>query len=538
MTNTGGQRSGLLYSASVPTNQGLVITFKQYQYGAVVVPGDGIAFVLAAAPPQPGFIGAGAVTWATSECPPGWLGIGFDVFGNFTNTTSAAPGVRTQPWATAPPNEVTVRGPGNPGELGNVGYCLLSSSADGSLDDPLGPFGFQLNGVDRASSLRSVKIVIDPSAGARTYSVAIDPAGRRVLYRGHQRPAAFLLLHPFTGDPVTGIPPNVTFGWTATTGLADDIHEITDVVVKNLDDLVLLSDAFTGATTTAPVFGLPPVAGFPCLTAGTDPAATPVPGCAPAAGFTTTVAQSAPNVPVPLGGGIVTLGNIDIVESQPGVISTGALIDIFLEGGLTFSGSPGFSDLNGTGLTVAGVGCIDSCTGFKFRVTAASIEGPARIRISNISVVVPSGPVPPFGFCDTDTGRPGVPVCVRLNRDTEGSNGFSASGELVIASLIPASQPAPTLTSMSINAVGEGVTTTVILNGQNLNLLDFSPGHDTISFGYGITVVPGSIVVSPDGTKITVKIQVSCHRTDRLPRRRHHNRVRASTWRCWTTRSW
>jgi hypothetical protein len=27
---------------------------------------------------------------------------------------------------------------------------------------------------------------------------------------------------------------------------------------QNLDDLVLLSDAFTGATTTAPVFGLPP----------------------------------------------------------------------------------------------------------------------------------------------------------------------------------------------------------------------------------------------------------------------------------------
>jgi hypothetical protein len=505
LTSTGGQRSGLLYSASVPTNQGLVVTFKQYQYGAVVVPGDGIAFVLAATPPQPGFIGAGGGDLGYIGMPGGWLGIGFDVFGNFTNNDFSGSGCTDETWGTAPPNEVTVRGPGNPGSLGNVGYCLRSSSADGSLDDPLGPFGIQLNGVDRASSLRSVAIVIDP-VETNTYSVAIDPLGgtNYTLVTSGPLPSSY---YDPSGNPVSGIPLNVTFGWTATTGLADDIHEITDVVVKNLDNVVLLSDAFTGATTTAPVFGLPPGTGFPCLTAGTDPAATPVPGCAPVAGgFTTTVAQSVPDVLVPLGGGIVTLGNIDIVESQAGVISTGALIDIMLEGGLTFSGSPSFSDLNGTGLTVVGVGCIDACTGFTFQITAKSTGGPARIRISNISVVVPSGPVPPFGFCDTDTGRPGIPVCVSLNRHTEILNGFSSSGQLVIASLIPASQP--TLTSMSVNAVGEGATTTVILFGQNLSQLDFSPGHDTISFGDGITVVAGSIVVSADGTKITLKIKV------------------------------
>ena len=62
---------------------------------------------------------------------------------------------------------------------------------------------------------------------------------------------------------------------------------------------------------------------------------------------------------------------------------------------------------------------------------------------------------------------------------------------------------------MSIDAVAEGVTTTIALFGEKLNLLDFAPGHDTIAFGPGITIVPGSIVVSADGKKITLKIKVA-----------------------------
>ena len=42
-TNSAGQRWGCSDSGSVPTNASLEITFKQYQYGAIVVPGDGIA---------------------------------------------------------------------------------------------------------------------------------------------------------------------------------------------------------------------------------------------------------------------------------------------------------------------------------------------------------------------------------------------------------------------------------------------------------------------------------------------------------------
>src|SRR6185369_10736192 len=66
----------------------------------------------------------------------------------------------------------------------------------------------------------------------------------------------------------------------------------------------------------------------------------------------------------------------------------------------------------------------------------------------------------------------------------------------------------PVLASTSLDAVAEGVTTTIVLFGEKLNLLDFSPGRDTIAFGSGISIVPGSIVVSPDGKKITRKIKV------------------------------
>ena len=301
---------------------------------------------------------------------------------------------------------------------------------------------------------------------------------------------------------MTGLPPNVTFGWTATTGLADDIHEITDVDVKTLYPAAdLFSDAFTGATTTAPVFGLPPGAGFPCLTAGTDPSATPVPGCA-VAGFTTTFAQSVPNVTVPAAGSAsVTLGNIEIDENSTGVLTAPIRIQITLPAGLTFAGSPFVSTLVSNGLRVGGAAlelCSPGCRRFAFDVTQPSTAGSARILISGLSAAVPSGFV--------ESGQI-VPVRVDIAQGESSGGGLTPVSGLQVATFA-APPNGPVLTSTSLDAVAEGVTTTIVLFGEKLNLLDFSPGHDTIDFGSGISIVPGSIVVSPDGKKITLKIKV------------------------------
>jgi hypothetical protein len=149
----GGARSGLFYNGSIPTTQGLEITFKQYQYGGDG-PGDGIAFVLAVAPPSPADIGetGGGLGYtvqngaAGTGLPGGWLGIGLDVFGNFTSKNVDGMECGTGPaWADFQlhPNEVTVRGPGHD----NVGYCLLSSSLEAGASDLLGPTStIQLHG--------------------------------------------------------------------------------------------------------------------------------------------------------------------------------------------------------------------------------------------------------------------------------------------------------------------------------------------------------------------------------------------------------
>jgi hypothetical protein len=270
----------LFYIGSVPTAQGLVVTFKQYQWGGFLA-GDGIVFALAVAPPQPGNIGGGGGALGYIGMPGAWLGIGLDAFGNFTNSDSSS--CAPPPWVVpglAYPNEVTARGPGFPGgALGNVGYCLLSSSAQAGEAGPLGPEGFQLHGFDRASSQRSVKIIIDPVAG--TYSVGIDPAGGTSYIPVTSGPlpssTTTRFLHERSRERP---PPTITFGWTASTGLADDVHEITDVA-RTL-----------------------------CAT-----------------GFTTSFAQSARPSWCRHREQGVTLGDLEIDESQAGVLSTGGVID-------------------------------------------------------------------------------------------------------------------------------------------------------------------------------------------------------------------
>ena len=89
------QEGGIFASTSVPTSQGLDVTFNSYQHGGAEG-ADGLAFVLAAVDPAnpvtPAAIGqsGGALGYsAPSSNQPGlthgYLGVGIDVYGNFSN---------------------------------------------------------------------------------------------------------------------------------------------------------------------------------------------------------------------------------------------------------------------------------------------------------------------------------------------------------------------------------------------------------------------------------------------------------------------
>src|SRR5580692_7369169 len=88
------EEGGVFASTSVPTSQGLDVTFDSYQYGGNGA--DGIAFVLAAVDPanpavpasigqSGGALGYSAANSSTSGLSYGYMGVGIDAYGNFSN---------------------------------------------------------------------------------------------------------------------------------------------------------------------------------------------------------------------------------------------------------------------------------------------------------------------------------------------------------------------------------------------------------------------------------------------------------------------
>ena len=88
------QEGGVFASTSVPTSQGLDVTFNSYQYGGTGA--DGIAFMLAAVDPanpvtpatlgqSGGSLGYSAKNSTTPGLTDGYLGVGIDAYGNFSN---------------------------------------------------------------------------------------------------------------------------------------------------------------------------------------------------------------------------------------------------------------------------------------------------------------------------------------------------------------------------------------------------------------------------------------------------------------------
>jgi hypothetical protein len=261
LTNAGKQEEGgVAFGQALPTIRGLDVTFNSYQYGGSGA--DGIGFFLAAtnptSPDPPSTIGApgGALgyspdarrTPAAAGLADGYLGIGIDVFGNYSNSLSDGTGCTDPSWmgaSTGVPGQVTVRGPGN----GLVGYCPLNSSAatDSKLAQALDG---GLAGT-RVASKVPVEIAINPGGSSVTttsglmvpagdYAVAFTPIGGS--------PESFYGALPTTSNheiptgtiptawtnPTTGVPYELTMGWVGSTGGLTDIHEITEAAAASL----------------------------------------------------------------------------------------------------------------------------------------------------------------------------------------------------------------------------------------------------------------------------------------------------------------
>ncbi|HTW05945.1 MAG TPA: hypothetical protein VME46_00440 [Acidimicrobiales bacterium] len=250
-----GEEGGVANARALPTAGGLDITFDTYQYHAGTgSAADGLMFFLAATSPQDpqapaslggpgGYLAYSGNTAGGAGLADGYLGVGLDVFGNYSNSQSDGTGCSDPSWAgndQAVPNQVTVRGPGS----GTAGYCLLSSTAAagglrGSLDG--GSSG------TRAGSLVPVEVAINPTSAPATtasglsvpaysYVVAVTPLGSATQLVSGTLPYDSYLPSADSSwlNPTTGVPRQVVMGFAASTGADDDIHEITNVQASPL----------------------------------------------------------------------------------------------------------------------------------------------------------------------------------------------------------------------------------------------------------------------------------------------------------------
>ncbi|HUA45514.1 MAG TPA: hypothetical protein VMA77_09825, partial [Solirubrobacteraceae bacterium] len=234
------QASGVVLRRSFPTSRGLNLSFTAYSWGGIGSymgrGGDGISVMLLVAPPATRIgpkgsgLGYDMKTPALNPDSPnpfpgvnaGYLGIGLDAFGNWTNANGDASNCPTPPWArtTAVPDTVTVRGPGS----GVSGYCLLSSTESAGH----GPLRhLRLDARQRGASRLRVNIVLDPAK--QRYVVRLRVQGRSRYRTVTAGALPDFYYAPGTGVLTPGLPPALTIAFAATTGWANDNHEIADV---------------------------------------------------------------------------------------------------------------------------------------------------------------------------------------------------------------------------------------------------------------------------------------------------------------------
>jgi hypothetical protein len=236
---------GIVYNKALPANDGIEVTFAQYQYGGTGA--DGISFFLVDGETdltETGAIG-GSLGYAqidnqvTDVSQPGvdggYLGLGLDAWGNFSADTegrgTGCPEDQQAPAhlrieANRAPNNVALRGPGD----GMEGYCLLATTATdeqiGSYPDGLiygtdFPEALTLDTLDEAKRLVKLK-VMDGGDGTAMVTVDLDFMNGDGWNR---------VLESTVPDE---LPATFKFGFASSTGGATDVHLLRHLRVEAL----------------------------------------------------------------------------------------------------------------------------------------------------------------------------------------------------------------------------------------------------------------------------------------------------------------
>ncbi|MEG4811080.1 DUF4347 domain-containing protein, partial [Microcoleus sp. F8-D1] len=260
----------VIYNNPIPSTDGLRVEFDFYSYGSSQQfeapqpfigsqPGDGLGFFLidgTVSPTRTGGYG-GSLAYAPRTGIPGieggYLGIGLDEFGNFSTATEGRSGPEPPPIPGSSigsfrPDSVTVRG--NQAE----GYKFLTSaivpfgidniptSIDFSGPAPGSSFNFSNTFTsDRNLAKRSVQITLNPS------NDPVNPSRLTVAFDEN-----FDDIYETTSIDIPNlatengpVPPIFKFGFGSSTGSANNIHELQNLVVETINPPTLAAEVAT-----------------------------------------------------------------------------------------------------------------------------------------------------------------------------------------------------------------------------------------------------------------------------------------------------
>jgi len=203
--------------ATIPSSAGISVTFDFYSYGGTG--GDGISFFLVdgtKALNSPGGFGGslGYASIPTSDrispgIAGGYIGVGFDEFGNFSANVPGRNG-----GTSSSPDSVAVRG----SEATN--YNFLGNAASPIPIDNPGPTATQAN------SKRTAQVNLSPTGDLQ---VSIDANQNGVFTDPGETVIALNVVNSGNGP----LPSTFRFGFAASTGGSNNIHEVGNVILKD-----------------------------------------------------------------------------------------------------------------------------------------------------------------------------------------------------------------------------------------------------------------------------------------------------------------
>lgn len=235
---TPGQSSFLLFSSPADTSQGLSITFDFYSYGGSG--GDGLSFIVldnavGTVTSAGGFGGSlGYANRSDNGVPTpgiagGFVGVGFDEFGNFSNPTEGRIG-----GASLGKDSIAIRGGFNIDPLQSykyltgVGGLLDSDGKPLSIDNPVS------GDLDRNHAKRSAKIELTSSG---FLSVLIDfNSDGDFLDPGETNSKLSI---DVTDKGKVVLPTSLRFGFAGSTGSSTNIHEFGNFKATTLSGVPL-----------------------------------------------------------------------------------------------------------------------------------------------------------------------------------------------------------------------------------------------------------------------------------------------------------